>query len=108
MDMSRPSRPGTRSWAATDTACSGPSKAAVSDVYVAYGMRHGGAVPSDWEHFEQMTAGFGAGETALDVSVRVDAAACRYVRFLSLADGWSDSVYVPGLKVKKGMSIVIR
>ncbi len=79
-----------------------------SDVYVAYGLRHGGAVPADWEHFEQLSAGFGAGETARDVSMRVDAAACRYVRFLSLADGWSDSVYIPGLKAKKGMMIVIR
>ena len=49
-----------------------------------------------------------AGETALNVSVRVDTAACRYVRFLSLADGWSDSVYIPGLKGKKGMMIIIR
>ena len=81
---------------------------AASDVYVAYGASHGGAVPTNWDHFEQLPAGFGAGETSLDISQRIDAESCKYVRFLSLSDGWSDSVYVPGLKVKQAFMIVIR
>ena len=81
---------------------------AASDVYVAYGASHGGANPSAWEHFEQLPAGFGADETTLNISQRIDREYCKYVRFLSLADGWSDSIYVPSLKAKQGFTIVVR
>ncbi|MCR5752198.1 MAG: hypothetical protein K6G91_09555 [Kiritimatiellae bacterium] len=81
---------------------------AASDVYVAYGSSHGGADPAAWEHFELLPVGFGAGETSLDVSRRINAESCKYVRFLSLADGWSDSIYVPGLKIKKGLVLFVR
>jgi len=40
-----------------------------------------------------------------DVLVVADA---KYVRFLSVADGWSDSAYIPATKVAKGLTVIVR
>lgn len=79
-----------------------------SDVFVAYGEKHGGATLAGWEHSEKLSARFAAGDTSLSVDLPQPALETRYVRFFSVADGWSDSAYIPDTKVVKGMTIVLR
>ena len=82
---------------------------AASDIYVAYGSDYGDAEPSAWEHFVQLDVSFAAGATAQAVSVRgIDRAAVKYVRFFSYEDGWSDTAYVPDLKVRNGTLIIFQ
>ena len=79
-----------------------------SDVYVVYGDRHGGATLDGWEHSEKLSARFAAGDTSLSVTLPQPASAARYVRFFSVADGWSDSAYIPDTKAGAGLMIFVR
>jgi len=45
---------------------------------------------------------------SLSVVLPASVSAPRYVRFFSVADGWSDSAYIPDTKVKNGMTIIFR
>ena len=80
----------------------------MSDVYVAYGDSHGGAIPADWEHFEKLPVGFGAEETSVALTLSPDVTSCAYVRFFSYADGWSDSAFIPETRIRKGLAIMVR
>lgn len=83
--------------------------AAASDVYVAYGPTHGGADRAAWAHFEKLATGFAADQTALAVALPgLDEASFKYLRFYSVADGWSDSAYAPDTKRRLGLGIILR
>lgn len=80
-----------------------------SDVFVAYGEKHGGATLDGWEHSEKLAARFAAEDTSLSVTLPRAASEARYVRFFSVADGWSDSAYIPDTTaVAKGVMIFFR
>lgn len=79
-----------------------------SDVYVAYGDAHGGARLADWAQSEKLSAGFAAGSDALSVELPASVSAARYVRFFSVADGWSESAFIPETRVRKGLTILVR
>ena len=82
---------------------------AASDVYVAYGPTHGGADRSAWAHFEKLATGFAADQTVLVVTLPgLDEASFKYLRFYSVADGWSDSAYAPDTKRRLGLGIILR
>jgi hypothetical protein len=49
-----------------------------------------------------------AWDMSLSVVLPASVSAPRYVRFFSVADGWSDSAYIPDTKVKNGMTIIFR
>jgi len=84
------------------------SGTAASDVYVAYGDAHGGARLADWAQSEKLSAGFSAGSDALSVELPASVSAARYVRFFSVADGWSESAFIPETRVRKGLTILVR
>ena len=82
---------------------------AASDIYVAYGSDYGDAEPSAWEHFAKLGVSFADGATSQAVSLTgIDSSAVKYVRFFSYEDGWSDSVYVPEVKVRNGTMIIFQ
>ena len=82
---------------------------AASDVYVAYGPTHGGADRAAWAHFEKLATGFAADQTVLVVTLPgLDEASFKYLRFYSVADGWSDSAYAPDTKRRLGLGIILR
>lgn len=82
---------------------------APSDVYVVSGPTHGGAVLARWARSEKLGMGFAEGQTELLIEDRVAlAAGARYVRFLSLQDGWSASVYLPDTPVRRGCVMIVR
>ena len=82
--------------------------AAAADLFMAYGVKHGGADPAAWEHFEQLPEGFAVDAASIEVNAGFGSAPCRYVRFYSSADGWSDSVYLPDAKVVKGLVLIVQ
>lgn len=85
------------------------TETAASDVYVAYGPTHGGADRSAWAHFEKLATGFAADQTALAVTLPgIDETSFKYLRFYSVADGWSDSAYAPDTKRRLGLAVVVR
>ena len=79
-----------------------------TEVYVAYGDSHGNAAPADWEHFEKLPVGFGAGETSLDLTLAANVTASTYVRLFTPADGWSDTAFIPETRVRKGLAIIVK
>ena len=82
---------------------------AASDVYVAYGPTHGGADRSAWAHFERLATGFAADQAALAVTLPgIDETSFKYLRFYSVADGWSDSAYAPDTKRRLGLEVILR
>ena len=82
---------------------------AASDVYLVSGPTHGGAVLANWAHGEKLAVGFAEGQSELEVQDRgALASGARYVRFLSVQDGWSASVYLPQTPVVRGCVVIVR
>ena len=81
---------------------------AASDVWVVSGDRHGGARLAGWAHAEKLSEGFAEGASSLSVEVNSSISKARYARFLSVADGWSDSTFAPELKQRKGLMLIVK
>ena len=63
----------------------------------------------NWARAEKLAQGFAEGQTELVIQDRVArAAGARYVRFLSLQDGWSASVFLPDTPERRGLMVIIR
>lgn len=81
---------------------------AASDVYLACGATYAGVSASSWNRFEKLETGFAAEGDALDVILPSLAKDVRYIRFLSLEDGWSDTVFVGDLPAQTGTLMLFR
>ena len=79
-----------------------------TDLYVASGETHGGALSDGWSRFEKLDVGFAVGQTAAEIVLPASIATAKYVRFYTSADGWSESVYTPETKIKKGLILLFR
>jgi len=79
-----------------------------SDVYLACGATYGGVDLSAWDRVEKLATGFDAEGDSLSVRIADIGSNVKYARFLSLKDGWSETLSLADVPIRRGMLIIVR
>ena len=77
-----------------------------ADIYAVWGVNYAGKIATDWES-SQKVGSFAADATSASVKVSPIDRTARYVRFYTSDGFWSETVYLPDLKVSRGLSIIL-